>query len=163
MTNSLRIGTLVGGGDAVRVIPQIAPHGFESFSLTFWQTTGETDLAETAKRVRELQAEHGFIVSTLGIFGNPLTGAGDSADTLASWERLIDHAHLFGTDIVSGFTGRLTGNPSTPLFLNMRRCSASCPKERRTRASELRSRTATWAEHGRQGTGTSLITRRHGR
>lgn len=48
-------------------------------------------------------------MSTLGIFGNPLTGAGDSADTLASWERLIDHAHLFGTDIVSGFTGRLTG------------------------------------------------------
>lgn len=109
MTNLLRIGTLIGGGDAVRVIPQIAPHGFESFSLTFWQTTGTTDLVETAKRVRELQAEHGFIVSTLGIFGNPLTGEGGNADTLASWERLIDHAHLFGTDIVSGFTGRLTG------------------------------------------------------
>lgn len=109
MTKLLRIGTLVGGGDAVRVIPQIAPHGFESFGLTFWQTTGATDLVETAKRVRELQAEHDFIVSTLGIFGNPLTGEGSNADTLASWERLIDHAHLFGTDIVSGFTGRLTG------------------------------------------------------
>ncbi|MBB3109758.1 sugar phosphate isomerase/epimerase [Paenibacillus phyllosphaerae] len=110
MTNQLlRIGTLVGGGDAVRVIPQIVKHGFESFSLTFWQTTGSTDLVETAKRVRELQDEYGFIISTLGIFGNPLTGAGDNADTLASWERLIDHAHLFGTDIVSGFTGRLTG------------------------------------------------------
>lgn len=106
---NIRIGTLVGGGDAVRVIPQIAPHGFESYSLTFWQTTGNTDLAETAKRVRALADEHGFVVSTLGIFGNPLTGAGDNADTLASWERLIDNAHLFGTDIVSGFTGRLTG------------------------------------------------------
>ncbi|MFB9327988.1 sugar phosphate isomerase/epimerase family protein [Paenibacillus aurantiacus] len=109
MTHVLRIGTLVGGGDAVRVIPQIVSHGFESFSLTFWQTTGGTDLVETAKRVRELQDEYGFIISTLGIFGNPLTGTGDNADTLASWERLIDHAHLFGTDIVSGFTGRLTG------------------------------------------------------
>ncbi|NIK68731.1 MULTISPECIES: sugar phosphate isomerase/epimerase [unclassified Paenibacillus] len=109
MTNILRIGTLVGGGDAVRVIPQIAPHGFESYSLTFWQTTGGTDLVETAKRVRELSDEYGFIISTVGIFGNPLTGAGNNADTLASWERLIDHAHLFGTDIVSGFTGRLTG------------------------------------------------------
>lgn len=106
---NIRIGTLVGGGDAARVIPQIAPHGFESYSLTFWQTTGDTDLAETAKRVRALADEHGFVVSTLGIFGNPLTGTGDNADTLASWERLIDHAHLFGTDIVSGFTGRLTG------------------------------------------------------
>ncbi|GLX71237.1 sugar phosphate isomerase/epimerase family protein [Paenibacillus glycanilyticus] len=109
MNHLLRIGTLVGGGDAVRVIPQIAPHGFESYSLTFWQTTGSTDLVETAKRVRELSDEFGFIISTVGIFGNPLTGAGDNADTLASWERLIDHAHLFGTDIVSGFTGRLTG------------------------------------------------------
>ncbi|GMK43290.1 sugar phosphate isomerase [Paenibacillus glycanilyticus] len=109
MTNILRIGTLVGGGDAVRVIPQIAPHGFESYSLTFWQTTGDTNLVETAKRVRELSDEYGFIISTVGIFGNPLTGAGNNADTLASWERLIDHAHLFGTDIVSGFTGRLTG------------------------------------------------------
>ncbi|MEK3883993.1 sugar phosphate isomerase/epimerase [Paenibacillus sp. PL2-23] len=109
MTDQLRIGTLIGGGDAVRVIPQIAQHGFESYSLTFWQTTSHIDLVETAKRVRELSEEYGFIISTLGIFGNPLTGAGNNADTIASWERLIDHAHLFGTDIVSGFTGRLTG------------------------------------------------------
>jgi len=85
MMDTLRIGTLVGGGDAVQVIPQIAPYGFESFSLTFWQTTGAVDLTETAKRVRELSAEHGFIISTVGIFGNPLTGTGDNADTLASW------------------------------------------------------------------------------
>ncbi|WNS45467.1 sugar phosphate isomerase/epimerase [Paenibacillus sp. MMS20-IR301] len=119
MQDTLRIGTLVGGGDALRVIPQIAPHGFESFSLTFWQSTGATDLADTAARVRELAAEHNFVISTVGIFGNPLTGTGDNADTLASWERLIDHAHLFGTDMVSGFTGRLPGvsiDESIPKF-----------------------------------------------
>ncbi|WP_020431639.1 TIM barrel protein, partial [Paenibacillus riograndensis] len=119
MHDSLRIGTLVGAPDAVRVIPQIVKHGFESFSLTFWQTTGATDLAETAARVRELAAEHDFIISSVGIFGNPLTGTGDNADALASWERLIDHAHLFGTDMVSGFTGRLTGqsiDESIPKF-----------------------------------------------
>ncbi|MDQ0194352.1 sugar phosphate isomerase/epimerase family protein [Paenibacillus wynnii] len=109
MTDSLKIGTLVGGGSAVKVIPQIVSHGFESFSLTFWQTTGDTDLTETAKRVRELADKHNFVISTIGIFGNPLTNTGDNADTVASWERLIDHAHLFGTDIVSGFTGRLPG------------------------------------------------------
>lgn len=107
-TGQIRIGTLVGGGDAARVIPQIAGHGFESYSLTFWQTTGNTDLKETAKQVRELADKHGFVVSSLGIFGNPLTRTGDNADALASWERLIDHAHLFGTDLVTGFTGRLT-------------------------------------------------------
>nr|WP_156282015.1 sugar phosphate isomerase/epimerase [Paenibacillus sp. NEAU-GSW1] len=115
----MRIGTLVGGGDAVRVIPQIASHGFESFSLTFWQTTGSTDLAETAKRVRELSDEYGFTISTIGVFGNPLVQTGDNADTLKSWERLIDHAELFGTDIVSGFAGRLPGcsiDESMPAF-----------------------------------------------
>ncbi|CAM4063664.1 sugar phosphate isomerase/epimerase [Paenibacillus alkaliterrae] len=119
MENKLRIGTLVGGGNADNVIPQIVQHGFESFNLTFWQTTGNTNLAEMAKRVRALAEEHDFVVPAISVFGNPLTGAGDNADTLASWERLIDHAHLFGADIVSGFTGRLTGQPideSIPKF-----------------------------------------------
>jgi sugar phosphate isomerase/epimerase len=111
MNKSLRIGTLVGGHDAVRVIPQIMKHGFESFNLTFWQTTGDLDLAETAKRVREIVDEQGIVISAVSVFGNPLTGAGDNADTLASWERVIDHAQLFGADIVSGFTGRLTDQP----------------------------------------------------
>lgn len=116
---NIRIGTLVGGFDAVRLIPQILPYGFESFSLTFWQTTGGIDLVETAKRVREIIDEKNVVISALGIFGNPLTGEGDNADSLASWERLIDHAHLFGTDIVSGFTGRIPGkciDESIPRF-----------------------------------------------
>lgn len=119
MEHFLRIGTLVGGGDADRIIPQIVRHGFESFNLTFWQTTGKTNLEELAKRVQTLAEEHHFVISALSIFGNPLTGAGDNADTLASWERLIDHAHLFGTDLVTGFTGRLPGQPideSIPKF-----------------------------------------------
>ncbi|SFB28748.1 Sugar phosphate isomerase/epimerase [Cohnella sp. OV330] len=115
----IRIGTLVGGGDAARVIPQIAPYGFESFNLTYWQTTGGADLAETAKRVREAIGDRDIVVSAVSVFGNPLTGHGDNADTLASWERLIDHAHLFGANIVSGFTGRLVDEPidaSIPKF-----------------------------------------------
>jgi len=119
MSRLLRIGTLVGGGDAVRVIPQIASHGFESYALTFWQTTGNTDLKETGKRVKALAEEHGAIISGIGVFGNPLTGTGANADSLASWERLIDNAHWFGTDLVNGFTGRLTGRPideSIPKF-----------------------------------------------
>jgi sugar phosphate isomerase/epimerase len=115
----LRIGTLVGGNDAVRVIPQILPHGFESFSLTFWQTTGDTNLVETAKRVRELLADKDAVISCVSIFGNPLTGSGANHDSLASWERLIDNAHHFGTNLVTGFTGRIVDRPideSMPKF-----------------------------------------------
>ena len=64
-------------------------------------------------------AEQDVIISCLSIFGNPLTGEGNNADTLASWERLIDNAHLFDTDMVTGFTGRLVNRPideSIPRF-----------------------------------------------
>jgi sugar phosphate isomerase/epimerase len=110
MLEQIRIGTLVNGLDAVRIIPQIIPHGFESFALTFWQTTNKADLSELAKQTKEILAEKDIVISSLGIFGNPLTGEGDNADTLASWEKLIDHAHEFGTDLVTGFTGRMPGS-----------------------------------------------------
>jgi sugar phosphate isomerase/epimerase len=106
----IRIGTLVNGLDAVRILPQIIPHGFESFALTFWQSTNNADLSELAKQTKEILAEKDIVISSLGIFGNPLTGAGNNVDTLASWERLIDHAHEFGTDLVTGFTGRMPGS-----------------------------------------------------
>lgn len=114
----IRIGTLVNGFDAERILPQIIPHGFESFSLTFWQTTSDKDLSELAKRVKNIIGEQDITISSLGIFGNPLTGTGDNADTLASWERLIDVAPEFGTNLVSGFTGRMPGtiDESLPKF-----------------------------------------------
>jgi len=107
----IRIGTLVRGNTATKVIPQIVEHGFESFGLTFWQTTGDFDFQRNADQINELKAKHGFTITTLNIFGNALTGAGNSADTVASWERLIDNAHLFGADIVAGFTGRIPDRP----------------------------------------------------
>lgn len=109
--NNIRIGTLVKGRDASNIIPQIVKHGFESFQLTFWQTTGETNLKETAAQIQELMQEHNTVISGLSIFGNPLTGHGDNSDTLASWERLIDHARDFGAGLVTGFTGRLVDQP----------------------------------------------------
>lgn len=116
--SQIRIGTLVNGGNAISTLPQIIPHGFESFSLTFWQTTGNINLSELAKQVKDILAEKEIPISSLSIFGNPLTGDGDNADTLQSWERLIDVAHEFGTDLVTGFTGRMPGSveDSLPRF-----------------------------------------------
>src|SRR3990172_6755469 len=102
----LRIGTLVGCGDAVRVVPQIISHGFESFSLTFWKTTGTLNLPETAKEIKDILAEKDIIISTVSVYGNPLIGVGEHQDIVESWERLIDNAHLFGTNVVTGFSGR---------------------------------------------------------
>ena len=106
---NIRIGTCVNGQDANKLIPQILPMGFESFNITFWQSTGLVDLSELGKKIREMTEATGTEISCVSIFGNALTGDGDNADTLDSWRRLIDNAHHFGTDLVTGFTGRLPG------------------------------------------------------
>ena len=115
----IRIGTILNAPDAPRLIPQIADYGFESFALQFWQTTGGIDLGELARQVHEAIGDRDIIISALSVFGNVLTGHGDNADSLASWERCIDAAQLFGTDLVTGFTGRLVDQPidaSIPRF-----------------------------------------------
>lgn len=111
MEHLIKVGTLVDGHNATNVIPQIVNNGFETFNLTFWQTTKRVDLKQLAAQISEQAEQHRFSISAVSVFGNPLTGTGDNEDTLASWERLIDHAHLFGTNLVTGFTGRITDEP----------------------------------------------------
>ena len=118
---TIRIGTLVSANQAhpADILRQILPYGFESFSLTFWQTTGGADLRRLAEQVREVLCESNATISSLAIFGNPLETAPLDLESLAAWEQLIDNAHLFGADIVAGFTGRLRGRPipdSLPRF-----------------------------------------------
>jgi sugar phosphate isomerase/epimerase len=116
---NIRIGTLLYGQDAERVIPQLIPYGFESYCLAFWLTTGNVDLIELAKKVKDILAGKDIIISALTLLGNPLSTQGKYADSRASWERLIDCAHLFGTNLVSGWAGRVAGRPideSMPVY-----------------------------------------------
>ena len=109
---TIRIGTLVNGGAGTKdYIRQILPHGFESFSITFWQTLGDTDLKHLADEVKEALAGTGVVISTLGIFGNPLMDADTDKKTREGWSKLIDACPMFGCDIVSGFAGRVTNKP----------------------------------------------------
>lgn len=119
--DDIRIGTLVnaGGPYPARYIEQILPHGFESFSLTFWETLGTVDLQALADRVRQAIGDRDAVVSSLAIFGNPLGSLPKDEETLRGWQTLIDNAHLFGADIVAGFTGRVRGesiDASIPRF-----------------------------------------------
>jgi sugar phosphate isomerase/epimerase len=116
----IRIGTLVNGNaNTANYIKQILPYGFESFSITFWQTLGNADLKKMAAEVNEVLAGSNAIISSVSIFGNPLETTPIDGETLRGWETLIDNAHLFGADIVSGFAGRLRNQPidkSMPRF-----------------------------------------------
>jgi len=112
MEQTIRIGTLVNGGaNSANYIKQILPYGFESFSITFWQTLGDTDLERLAGEVGEVLAGSGAVISSLGVFGNPLESREIDDQTRAGWAKLIDACSLFGCDIVAGFAGRLIDQP----------------------------------------------------
>ncbi len=109
---AIRIGTLVPAAKAPEYIPQILPYRFESFQLTFWRRIPEgLDLKELADRVRGVLADTGIVISSLGIFGNPLDHLEEDELTREGFRQCIDHAHLFGTNIVAGFAGRLRDKP----------------------------------------------------
>jgi len=108
---SIRIGTLVNAPGAPRYIAQILEHGFESFSVTFWQTLAGADLKKLAAEIKEVLGDSGVIISSVGIYGNPLETQPKDRETVAAWKALIDNASLFGTDIVTGFAGRIRGKP----------------------------------------------------
>jgi sugar phosphate isomerase/epimerase len=101
----IKIGTLVNGDEAVKWMPKLIEHKFESISVNYFNSSGDTDFAELAKKVKDAIGDSGIIVSTVSVFCNPLR---DDAG-IKEWEKCIDHAKAFGADLVTGFTGRLDG------------------------------------------------------
>jgi sugar phosphate isomerase/epimerase len=109
----IRIGTMVRANldDPAAYVKQILPFGFESIQPFFWQTLGGKDLRRLAGEIREAIGSADVVVSSIAVFGNPLETEERDRETLAAWETAIDNAHLFGTDTVAGFTGRIRGKP----------------------------------------------------
>lgn len=110
----IRIGTMVNANEkTVAYLREILPHGFESFSLTFgWgRWPSMFDLPKLAAEVRDALEGSGAVISSVSCFGNPLEH--DEAAELCrqGFALLIDAAHAFGCDLVTGFTGRLRGLP----------------------------------------------------
>lgn len=117
--HSIKIGTLVPGNENTHCyINTILPHGFESFQINFWRKVTVDDLKGLAAKVNEENGDKA-VIGALGIYGNPLEDGPEDIETLKGWERLIDNAHLFNTDVVAGFTGRIRNKPiedSLPQF-----------------------------------------------
>ncbi|MBZ9858140.1 sugar phosphate isomerase/epimerase family protein [Mesorhizobium sp. CA12] len=111
----IRIGTMVRANleDPAAYVRQILPLGFESIQPFFWQTLGGKDLKRLAGEIREAIGDADVTVSSIGVFGNPLENGEVDRGVLAAWETVIDNAHLFGAETVSGFTGRIRGKKLT--------------------------------------------------
>jgi sugar phosphate isomerase/epimerase len=115
--SQIRIGTVVKAHeDPARKIRELAPRGFECFSVFFWQTLGSIDLRAMAREVSSAAEETGTFISSLGIYGNVLEGNETAGETLRGFEALIDRADAFGTGIVGGFAGRVPDRPIDESF-----------------------------------------------
>ena len=97
--------------DAPAYVRQIADHGFESYQLFYWKTALEIDFARLAGEMSEVLADRDAVISSLGVYGNPLEFDVDAEVARRSWELCIDHAGDFGCGLVCGFAGRLRGKP----------------------------------------------------
>jgi len=120
--HDIKIGTLIGQNEVGEKMAKLIGYGFETFSITFWQTVGDSDIEAVAKQARETLKGTGCAISSLSIFSNPLLDDERGESARKSWERLIDAAELFGTDLVTGFAGRLVDRPveeSIPVFKNV--------------------------------------------
>ncbi|MEX0330768.1 MAG: sugar phosphate isomerase/epimerase family protein [Puniceicoccaceae bacterium] len=106
----IRIGTLAGKGtDTTDYIKSILPLGFESFQINFWESLQGVDLPTLADELKPVLEGSGAVISSISPFGNPLGEKPEDETLRQAWEQCIDHAHLFGTDLVTGFTGRVRG------------------------------------------------------
>lgn len=102
----IRIGTMAGMSNGPDYLRKILPHGFESFELTCWAQVGDVDLAEYAKQVLDVLGDQA-VVSSLGIYGNPL----QDEKTAADWVVVIRACKFFGAKVVCGFAGAVEDKP----------------------------------------------------
>jgi sugar phosphate isomerase/epimerase len=112
--SDIRIGTLAPFANGLNYLAQVVEHGFESFELTLWQFIDNVDLEGFAKGIPDV-LEDRAVISSVGIYGNPLQDERCAAD----WERVIEAAPLFGANVVCGFAGALEDRPvdqSIPKF-----------------------------------------------
>jgi len=134
--HEIKIGTLISAGNVEKVMPKLIPYGFETFSITFWQTTGDCDLKVFADKIKKILEGTNCTISSICVFGNPLMDNEMGLATRNSFDKLINAAHLFGTDVVAGFAGRLTDQPvdqSIPKFKEVFSPLAKLAKEKGVR------------------------------
>ncbi|MBN2859152.1 MAG: sugar phosphate isomerase/epimerase [Sphaerochaetaceae bacterium] len=104
------VGTLIKGDqDPGKQIRSLAPSGFETFSIMFWQHTGNTDLGRMAEEAAQASRQTGTPLSSLSIYGNPLDDSETGQRIREDLARLIRLAPSMDVPIVSCFAGRVPG------------------------------------------------------
>ncbi len=109
-TYHIPIGTLVkGNADPASEILRLAPYGFESFSIMFWQHTGDLELNRMAEEVSSTIDQTGISLSSLSIYGNPLEESEKGERIRGDLKKLIELSPRLSVPVVSCFAGRVPG------------------------------------------------------
>jgi len=121
MEKDILIGTLVQVNEKTEsYVRQIIPHGFESFAFTFGHNiAARRDPAELAEKIMPILEENGVKVGAICLYGNPLKDDEKGLMLRQDLMHLVECAHLFKTNVVTGFTGRVPDCPvpdSIPKF-----------------------------------------------
>ena len=103
----IKIGTIIGGETAPDMIRKLAPLGFECFQIHFWENAGSINVTEFFKKIKDAADETKTEISSTGIYGNPLDSGDRGTKIIADINNVIDNMNILGTDIFSGFTGRV--------------------------------------------------------
>lgn len=121
MEQDILLGTLVRVDKTTKsYLEQMIPHGFESFAFTFGHDTPlARDPEEFAAEIMPLLEANNVKVGAISLFGNPLVDDEKGLAVRSGLKRLVECAHLFKTNVVTGFTGRIINKPvpdSIPKF-----------------------------------------------
>lgn len=117
----IKIGVIVNAEHAEAVLPKLIRYGFESFAVNFNTIPEEMSdevVRRYADRVNHMLEGSDATVSCVCYYGNPLRYDVEGEIARKTWQTLLNNAHLFGTDLVTGFTGRI---PDTPIDANIDR------------------------------------------
>lgn len=96
----IAIGTLIPAHDAPAMIPQLNPHGFETYELNFSKKRPlDTDMPALIQQVTEVL--DGRAVSALSYYANPLADSRDAEEIAC----LIESAPKFGCSTLGVFAG----------------------------------------------------------
>ncbi len=108
--HEILIGTMAGAGENTPAyVDKLIPLGFECFQFNYWESFKGFGPAAMAEAVMDKLRSHGIRVSAVSLFANVM-GDGEEGETARKqWRELIDSVHLFDCDLVTGFTGRVSG------------------------------------------------------
>jgi len=107
--HKIKIGAMMDPSQIDR-IPKLIDLGFETFSVMFF-IDKEYDMPKVAHELLQALEGTGCGVSNLCMYGNALKDDENGQKSREYWNMLINSAHLFNTDIVAGFAGRVAGCP----------------------------------------------------